>query len=302
VLNFCRLGRARELYSLEMTEIQCPRCGGQAAGTKGVWSDKKPYCPACGWNVDRANLSGGKNQNLLTIYLVAIALGIVGIFAASVANPHRGNFVPFAFVLLVLALISWHRAKKSAQTAGPAVSPSFKPANASASSASSDYERLRIMRRPRAIRMKTPIRIFVIVYTILLVSVGYGLLLAVTRGGDKTDFHSQLPNLFSLAVFALIWGVIAIVMFRSIVRHRSLLIDGEIAMGTITSQTYAGGESRGSNIVYEFKDAAGRTYTGKGSDPHSTLFEEMQTPVFYDATNPGKNVALAAAAYSLIDP
>ncbi len=150
--------------------------------------------------------------------------------------------------------------------------------------------------------MKTPIRIFVIVYTILLVSVGYGLLLAVTRGGDKTDFHSQLPNLFSLAVFALIWGVIAIVMFRSIVRHLSLLIDGEITMGNITSQTYAGGESRGSNIVYEFKDAAGRTYTGKGSDPNSTLFEEMQTPVFYDSTNPGKNVALAVAVYNLIDP
>jgi ribosomal protein L37E len=304
-LNFLSSSPHERVIQFVMTPIQCPRCGREAAGTSGVWGEKKPYCTACGWNVDRANVLGGKNQKALALWFVIIAvfLSIVGASAGGASKIHPVSFIAFGFVLLLLALISWRRSKsqKPAQTvSAPASAVSSVPTRTS-SEAVAEFERLRMVSRPRTIRMKRPIRIFVIVYAFILGSVGYGIYLAATRGGRQAGFPSSFPNVVPLAVFALIWGVIAIVMFRSIVRHRSLLIDGEIAMGTITSQTYAGGENRGSNIVYEFKDAAGRTYTGKGSDPHSTLFEEMQTPVFYDSTNPGKNVALATAAYNLID-
>ena len=303
-LNFLSSTPHERVIQIVMSDIQCPRCRLEAAGAKTFWSDKKPYCPACGWNVDRANSLGGKNQKLLAVYFAAIALGLVGVFAASSSNPHCGSFVPFAFVILLLAFISWHRAKsqKSAQTAAAAVSPTFKVINAPANAASPAYERLLMLRRPRAIRLKTPIRIFVIVYVVILGSVGFGVFLAAARGGSKAGFHSLFPNLFPLAMFALIWAIVASVMFRSIVRDRSLLIDGEIAIGTITSQSYAGGENRESRIVYEFKDAAGRTFSGKSADRTHKLFEEMQTPVFYDPTNPGKNVALASATYEVIDP
>ena len=304
-LNFLSSTSHERVIQFLMTAIQCPRCGSEAAGARDVWSDKKPYCPACGWNVDRANTPGGKNQTLLTTYFVVIAmfLAVIGLFAGSSSNPHRGRFVAFALVLLLVALISWHSAKsqKSAQPAGAAMSPAPKVAAATANSASVAYDRLLMLRRPRAIRLKTSMGIFVIVYAFILGSAGYGVFLAITRGGTKAGFHSLFPNVFPLAVFGLIWAIVAATMFRSIVRDRSLLIDGEIAIGTITSQSYAGGENRESRIAYEFKDAAGRPFSGKTTDRTRKLFEEMQTPIFYDPTNPGRNIALVGATYDVID-
>jgi uncharacterized protein (DUF983 family) len=288
-----------------MTVIQCPRCGGGAAGASSVWGDKKPYCPACGWNVDRANTLGGKNQKALAVWFVAIAifLAVIGATSARSANQHFGSFVVFGFILVVLALISWRRSKsqKSSRAAAAVISPPPRVTSAPTNSASATYERLLMLRRPRAIRLKTSMRIFVIVYAVILGSAGYGVFLAAARGGNKADFHSLFPNLFPLVMFALIWALIAATMFRSIVRDRSLLIDGEIAIGTVTSQSYAGGENRESRIVYDFKDAAGRAFSGKSTDRTRKLFEEMQTPVFYDPANPDKNVALAGATYDVID-
>ena len=302
-LNFLSSKPRERVIHFSMSAIQCPRCGREAVGGRGVWSERKPYCAACGWNADRVNVSGGTNQKLFAIVIIAMFLGIVGALAASSNNPHRGSFVPFAFVLLVLAFISWHRAKsqKPSQTAGAAVSSNFKVNSAPPNTAAPVYERLLMSRRPRAIRLKTSIRIFVIVYAVILGSVGYGVYQAAARGGTKAGFHGLFPNVFPLAMFALIWALFVATMFRSIVRDRSLLSDGEIAVGIVTSQSYAGGENRESRIVYEFKDAAGRTFSGKGSDRTRTLFEEMQTPVFYDPTNPARNVALAAATYDVVD-
>ena len=300
-LNFLSSSPHERVIQFVMTAIQCPRCGGEAAGARGVWSDKKPYCPACGWNVGRVNVSVGKNQKLFAIVVMAMLLGIVGAFAAGSSNPHRGSFVPFAFVLLIVAFISWHRAKSQA-SAHPTemVSPASNTSSASANSASATYERLRMIRRPRGIRLKTSMRIFVIVYSLIFGGVAYGVYLVIAKGGAAPGFNS-LPNILPLGMFALIWAIVAATMFRSIVRDRSLLIDGEIAIGTITSQSYAGGENRESRIVYEFKDAAGRTFSGKSSDRTRKLFEEMQTPVFYDPANPARNVALAGATYELIE-
>src|ERR1700722_16893324 len=161
-LNFVSSKPRERVIHFLMSAIQCPRCGREAVGGRGVWSEKKPYCAACGWNVDRVNVSGGRNQKLFAIVVMAMFFGIVGVFAASSSNPHRGSFVPFAFVLLIIAFISWHRAKsqKSAQTAGAAVSPNFKVTSAAANAAPPAYERLLMLRRPRAIRLKTSMRIF----------------------------------------------------------------------------------------------------------------------------------------------
>ena len=304
-LNFLSSSPHERVIQFVMTAIQCPRCGGEAAGARGVWSDKKPYCPACGWNVDRANTLGGKNQKVLAVYFVAIAafLTAIGVSSGGSSNAHWGRFVAFGFVLLCLALISWRRAKsqKSVQAAGVVMSPIAKVASAPANAASPNYERLLMLRRPRAIRLKTSMGMFVIVYALLLGGVGYGVALVAARGGTKAGFHSLFPNVFPLAMFGLIWAIVAATMFRSIVRDRGLLIDGEIAIGTVTSQSYAGGENRESRIVYEFKDVAGRTFSGKSTDRTRKIFEEMQTPVFYDPANPSRNIALVGATYDVVD-
>jgi uncharacterized protein (DUF983 family) len=309
-LNFLSSSSHERVIQFGMSGIQCPRCGREAAGGGRFWRDAKPYCPACGWNIDRANTLGGKNQKILAVYFVGIAvvLCLVGVFAATSAagsrNPHLGRFVAFAIVLTVLAVISWHRSKsqKSAQMPGTTTtaSPSFNTFNAPSNPVHASYERLQMLRRPRSIRLKTSMRIFVAVYLIVLASATYSIFIVAQRGGAKPGF-TALPNLIPLVMFGLIWSIVAATMFRSILRDRSLLTDGEIAIGTVTSQSYAGGENRESRIVYEFKDAAGRTISGKCADRTRKLFEEMQTPVFYDPTNPTKNVALAGATYDLVE-
>ena len=69
----------------------------------------------------------------------------------------------------------------------------------------------------------------------------------------------------------------------------------------VCGQSFAGGESRNSRITYEFKDAAGRTFSGKCTDRTRKLFEEMQTPVFYDPTNPARSIALVGATYDMVE-
>ena len=157
-----------------------------------------------------------------------------------------------------------------------------------------------MIRRPRPLRLKTVMRIFASVYVIILGSVAYAIFLVARSGAVKLDSKS-LANVLPFAIFLLIWSIVAFTLFRSIVRDRGLLSDGEIAVATVTSQSHAGGESRESRIVYTFKDAAGRTFSGKCADRTRKVFEETQTPVFYDPANPSKNVALVGATYDLVD-
>jgi hypothetical protein len=251
---------------------------------------------------------GGKNQKVLAICFIAIALALLGIFAASSAsgkpNPHFGSFVAFAFVLAILARISWKRSNSQKSTQHPrAIATPTLSSNAfqtRSNVVTASYERLQMTRRPRAIRLKTSMRFFVAVNVIILGSTGYAVFMAAQRGGAKAGFN-LFPNLMTFGMFALIWSIITITMFRSIVRDRSLLTDGEIALATVMSQSWAGGENRESRIVYEFKDGAGRTFSGKCADRTRKLFEEMRTPVFYEPTNPAKNIALAGAVYDLVE-
>ena len=288
-----------------MTEIQCPRCGREAVGGRGVWSTRKPYCPACGWNVDRANTFGGKNQKQLAFFFITIVLLVVGLGLApgGASRQHPGSVMAFALILVVMAAISWHRSKsqKSTQVATPSgASPVSRASTTNATEVAASFERLRMLRRQRTIRLKTSLRIFVTVYVILLGSAGYGVFLVVQKGA-KSAANKAAPNVIPLAIFALIWAIVAFTMFRSIIRDRSLLSDGEIAIATVTSQSYAGGENRESRIAYEFKDAGGRTFSGKGTDRTRKIFEEMQTPVFYDSMNPARSVPLVGATYDVVE-
>jgi hypothetical protein len=287
-----------------MNGIQCPRCGREATGGGRFWRGGKPYCPSCGWNVDKATTVGATNQNLATVYFVAMAifLAVIGAAVPS-AGKNRVSFIAFAFVLLILAVVARYRAKsqKSMQSQYPVAAQSAPtPFAMSASPGSMSYERLLMLRRPRAIRMKTSHRIFAVANVIGFAGVGFAIFAIVEKGGAKANF-SALPNLLPFAMFGLIWSIIAGNTFRAMARDHGLLSDGEIAIATVTAQSFAGGESRGSRITYEFKDASGRTFSGKATDQTRKVFEEMQTPVFYDPMNPAKNIALVGATYNLVE-
>lgn len=304
-LNFLSSCPHERVIQFGMSGIQCPRCGREADGGGRFWRDGKPYCPACGWNVDRANALRGTSQKLLAIYLfgIAIFLAVIGSTAAS-SKKHLWNFAAFGVMLLVLAFISWHRKKsrKSEQSSVAIATPSssLNAFRTPINPAIPAYERLRMLSRPRVIRLKAPLRIFTLIAITLLGGVGSAVSILVQKQGTKTEFYA-LPNLMPFAMFVLIWSLIAIAMLRSVVRDRGLVSDGEIAVATVTSQWFAGGESRDSRITYEFKDAAGRTFSGKATDRTRKIFEEMQTPVFYDPMNPAKNVPLVGATYDVVE-
>jgi len=296
-LNFLSSKPHERVIHFAMSAIQCPRCHREAIGGPNAWFEKKPYCPSCGWNVDRVN-SGGKNQKALAVCFIAIAIFLVGIGASNARSPnqHLGSFVAFGFILVVLALVSWTRSKSQNRAQAAPLSAGFGVSTTTSSEVAAAIERLRMVSRPRAIRLKPWMRFFAVMYGVFFAGGCYSVFLIVERGATK----SGDSNLIAQALLGLIWLLVAFTMFRSMLRDRRLLSDGDVAIGTITAQSYSGGKSRQSRIVYEFKDAAGRTFSGKGSDRTGKLFEEMQTPVFYDSTNPAKNVALAAASYDVV--
>ena len=303
-LNFLSSPPHERVIQFGMSGIQCPRCGREADGGGRFWRDGKPYCPACGWNVDRANTLGGKNQKLIAVYFVAIVLFLVGLGLApgGASRKHPGSVLAFALVLAVMAAISWHRSKLQKPTQVSAIAaPASDTFGAPASPMLAAYERVLMLPRPRAIRMKTTIRVFATVYVLVLGAVAYAILVIVEKGGAKAAGSNAIPNFLPFAIFGLIWSIVAFTMFRSIARDRRLLSEGEIAVATVTSQSYAGGESRDSRITYTFRDAAGREYLGKGIDRTRKVFEEMRTPVFYDPLDPAKNVPLVGATYDIVD-
>jgi ribosomal protein L37E len=303
-VNFLSSSPHERVIHFDMSGIQCPRCGRQASGGGRFWKYGKPYCSWCGWNADRVKTVRDRNQILATVCFAGFGL-FLGVLGASVnsANPQRRIFIAFGFMVLLLVLIARFRSKseKSSQTKYAATAPVAPGAFAMSGNASSiPYERLLMLRRPRTLRLKAASRIFAVALLLFCVSAGYGIFLTVEKGGGKADF-TALPNLVPFAMIGLIWALIAITMFRSMLRDRSLLSEGEIAVATVTAQSYAGGESRNSRITYEFKDAAGRTFSGKCTDRTRKIFEEMQTPVFYDPTNPTKNIALVGATYDVVE-
>ena len=70
-------------------------------------------------------------------------------------------------------------------------------------------------------------------------------------------------------------------------------------MATVTHQTLTGGRHPSSKITYEFKDRAGVQFHCETTEDSRTLYEEMETPIFYNPANPTENVPLVSASCEL---
>jgi hypothetical protein len=106
------------------------------------------------------------------------------------------------------------------------------------------------------------------------------------------------------------WDVFAIVFLLAFVgmwlyevrrelRNRPILIEGEFALGKVTSQRDVGGRTKKSKIAYEFTDALGRTWNGRGYDSTKAYTENMSLMVFYEPHDPSQNVTLCATVWRL---
>lgn len=107
-------------------------------------------------------------------------------------------------------------------------------------------------------------------------------------------------GLAAFAVFFLvIFASLCLHELRREIRNRPILEDGEFVLGRVTSQQDVGGKTRKSKIAYEFNDALGRTWSGKGYDTTKAYKENMSLIVFYEPNDPSQNVALCTTVWRL---
>jgi predicted RNA-binding Zn-ribbon protein involved in translation (DUF1610 family) len=306
-LNFLSSTPHERVIQFVMSKILCPKCGAEAVGGNRSWTDTKPYCPVCGWNLERVKASQQKNLKLAGTYLVvvAIAFAAVALFARHLAANAAFGVGAFSLFLLIAGVLSWRRLKTlesvhtNAALQVQTTSTHFpsKPAR----SADPSFDQLLLTRRPRPLKMKSTGYVFLTALVMALLGLAVPVVLFMRKGSFNLNSNGGVPNLLSFGVFGLILLIALIAIMRSVIRDRRLLSEGEIAIATVTSQSFTGGENKGSKIKYEFKDVAGKIYAGSATDQTRTLFEEMQTPVFYNPMKPAENVPLVAAMYKLAE-
>ena len=268
----------------------------EAIGGNGFWGTSKPYCSLCGWNVSLAIEIERKALKQLPWSFL-----LFGAFFAAVAYFSKFALFPFAFVSVFIvanAIASWKKLKLlEASHPATAYATPLPSVSATETRAQTDrgaiFEHLRDLTTPRQVRFKSVPRIISIAFPISVIAgVYWAFLLARTGVAMSSDLLVPLGA-------AIVWSVIAITSIRRAIRDRNLLAEGNLAIGGITRQYLTGGKHRRSEIQYEFKDAAGRRYVRSATDDSHTLYEEMETPVFYSPTNPEVSVPLAAASCEL---
>ena len=287
-----------------MKKVMCPKCGMEVIGGSGFWGTSKPYCSFCGWNLQLAKEIERKSLRQLPWTLLVFAS-----FFAFVGYISKSGFTLFPFLFLSVFLVggafaSWRKLRMLEASHPTAVYanalPSVMAAKESIKQARANpHQYLWSLAKPRRIRLKPVARVITIAFPISWMFIIY-FEFPIVR--DEIAVSSPLVTLRDLApllLFALIWSVIGITTIRSARRDRKLLSEGELAIAIVTHQELSGGKRRQSKIRYEFKDATGRLVRGGGTDESWELYEDMEVPVFYDAEDLGKNVALCAATCEL---
>jgi len=287
-----------------MAKISCPRCRRTAQGGKGFWGPTKPYCASCGWNVERAREAerSDLSQTRLAAAFFAAIFGVIAFWM-------REGFALFPFALLSAvgaagALFSWKRlkaleklaARAPLRTEGPTSSSPKDLRNEPPATHGSDYAYVRALSRPRPVRPKA---LVTIVYLAFPISVAFFAYLAYPAFHDGLLRAGQLADALPFLLIGGAWSAVAVFVIRRARRDRRLLEQGELGQATITAQYVSGGKNRRSKITYVFCSLAGETVQSEATDDTWTLYEEMQTPVFYNPQKPNEHVLLLSAYYAL---
>jgi hypothetical protein len=283
-----------------MKKIFCPKCGMEAIGGSGFWGTSKPYCSLCGWNVSLA-----KEIERKALKQLPWSFLLFGVFFAAVAYFSKTEFAlfPFAFLsvcIVASAIASWKKLRllevSHPTTAYEAPLPAVSAAETrTQTDRAAVFEHLRNLTTPRQVRFKPVPRIISIAFPVSVVGgVYWAFVLARTGIAMSSD-------LLVLLGAATVWSAIAITSIRRAIRDRKLLAEGNLAIGVVTRQYLTGGKHQQSEIQYEFKDAAGRRHVRSATDDSRTLYEEMETPIFYSPARPEVSVPLATASCDLKD-
>jgi hypothetical protein len=281
-----------------MPSVVCPQCKAPAAISLG-----KAYCPQCGWNREAAERQTRLLLRLLpALVIVFDAPLIIWVLTGHAALPGLAIFGLLAIApAMFLVLVVWRGVKKIETPANHAPE---KPLQASAPEIAAPNQNLaeqfRILLelpRPRPVRLSSRGKSSLTV-------MGAGLLLLVivlvlmvslpSAGARKNIAPRRLALVYALPLG--LAGVLAILTRRGLARERRLLAEGEVALGRVTRQWSS---RNGNGIRYEFTTATGETISRSATDYSRQFYEGMSVPVFYEAQQPKRQIALCGSFYEI---
>lgn len=163
-----------------------------------------------------------------------------------------------------------------------------------------EYQALFAAARPRRVRIRLVPRILLSVLPIAGVLLAYFGILEVLTFRELGVDSSSIIDLALGFFFSLLMIGASVVVFRTVLRDKKLLRNGELAVGTVTHQELVRGrKSTWRRVRYQFNDASGQLYQGTGRDYSHRLRVEMTVPVFYEAKDSETNITLCTASCEL---
>jgi len=278
-----------------MPTFPCPRCSSPVSLRRSFNIGNKPFCPRCGWNFDRAETALKAKSTLVTFLPLAIAALVVFLVfttAKSSSNPAL-YLVPALFLLVGLTpIVGYYSTKKSIAAAKFTINPDLALSQSPLDPA---LQLLQSQPRPRRVRMR--FQATLLAPFAILVAVAIVMFLSLSNAGHPSTSpgnHGFAP-FFPLIFIAVFLAVAVVVPLFREKRNRPLLRDGELAFARVVSQhTVQQGKSSYSSIDYEFKTNNGLQIRSTARDLTNSVFEDMTIPVFYDPTNPDKNITPCA--------
>jgi len=291
-----------------MSNIACPLCGSPVKQRR-FFSQGKPFCTHCGWNLQRAESSLNETARVplfVFVVFVIMAIGMFWLFSSTGRDSHPlpaiavfaifalAGSLPLCGYFLVKRAIS--RAKSAPQMQGVQAQPV----------PDAFLQRIQSLPRPRRVGFRLPGAPAVVVA--FAIAVLFGILIfamtTVTRPAVPRD-TAPFPYFVLFVPVTFIVLVIGIVLVLAVLkekRRRPLIQDGEVAAARVLAQrTVVQGRTSYSQIDYEFRASNGQTIRNSERDLTRKVFEDMLIPVFYDPVNPARCAALCASYSRLLD-
>lgn len=210
------------------------------------------------------------------------------------ALPRPVIFLLLAIATALIALAAWRNSRRKDSSPSPG----------SVRSSSDDGERqfrtLLELPRPRPVRLSARGKSSLIVLAagLLLLVIVLALMVSLPGAGTRRSIAPNRMILVYVVPLGLV-AILALLMRRGLAREKKLLAQGELALGRVTRQWRS---RNGNGIRYEFSPAGGQLISRSCTDYSRQFSEGMAVPVFYQAGQPNKQVALCGSFYEIVAP
>jgi len=291
-----------------MGNIACPLCGAPVKHRR-FFTQGKPFCTHCGWNLQRAENSLNETARVplfVFVVFVIMAIGMFWLFSSTGRNSRPfPAFAVFAIFALAggLPLCGYFFLKRSIALAKSV--PQMQGVQAQPIP-DAFLQRIQSLPRPRRVGFRFPGALAVVAAFAITVLFGI-LVFAMTSAKRPAVPRGTAPFpyfvLFVPATFiVLVLGIVLVPAVLKEKRNRPLFQDGEVAAARVLAQrTVVQGRTSYSQIDYEFRASDGQTIRNSERDLTRKVFEDMLIPVFYDPVKPARCAALCASYSRLLD-